>query len=177
MIYMYTHVNTNLWMCSLFCDFSCAQEFHDVLGSLGYSGLYPGVVTQLLHPQVQRADDGFVWRMKKDMTLYLETKLFTRLCVDFVVILYLCFCLWAALILCGSLNVSQGSPITSLLSKLSSLAWLALRICILMNSIFVLLSWSICWAVASNLRSCEWNETIWTIESRVFNNVLFSWIE
>lgn len=34
----------------------------------------------------------------------------------------------------------RDSPITSLFSKLSSLVWLALRICILMNSIFVLLS-------------------------------------
>lgn len=50
------------------------------------------------------------------------------------------------------------SPITSLFSKLSSLVWLALRICILMNSIFVLLSWSICWAAASNFRSCGTRE-------------------
>lgn len=52
-----------------------------------------------------------------------------------------------------------NSPITSLLSKLSSLAWLALRICILMNSILVLLSWSICCAVANSLRSCEHTKT------------------
>lgn len=57
-----------------------------------------------------------------------------------------------------SLHLNKGSPITSLLSKLSSLAWLALRICILMNSILVLLSWSICCAVANSLRSCEKTE-------------------
>lgn len=53
---------------------------------------------------------------------------------------------------------NRSSPIMSLLSKLSSLAWLALRICILMNSIFVLLSCNICWAAASNLRSCGWKK-------------------
>ena len=56
-------------MCSLLCDFSRAQELHDVLGSLGHGGLYLGVMTQLLHPQVQRADDGFVWRTEKDTIL------------------------------------------------------------------------------------------------------------
>lgn len=42
--------NIHLWMCSFFCDFSWAQQFHDVFGSLGDGGLYLGVVTQLLHP-------------------------------------------------------------------------------------------------------------------------------
>lgn len=52
-------------MCSLFCDFSCAKKFHNVLGSLRHGRLYPGMVTQLLHPKVQRADDGLVlWTMK-----------------------------------------------------------------------------------------------------------------
>lgn len=37
-------------------------------------------------------------------------------------------------------NIIIVLPITSLLSKLSSLVWLAFRICILMNSILVLLS-------------------------------------
>lgn len=54
-----------------------------------------------------------------------------------------------------SLRLNMDSPITSLLSKLSSLTWLAFRICILMNSILVLLSWSICCAVANSFRSCE----------------------
>lgn len=56
-------------MCPLFCDFARPQEFHDVLGSLSHSGLYLGVVTQLLHPQVQRADDRLVWRTTKDVIL------------------------------------------------------------------------------------------------------------
>lgn len=59
-------------MCFFFCDFSRAQEFHDVLGSLGHGGLYLGVVAQLLHPQVQRADDGLVWRTREDMILLIR---------------------------------------------------------------------------------------------------------
>ena len=43
---------TYLWKSFFFGDFSRAQKFHDILGSLCDSRLYPGVVTQLLHPQV-----------------------------------------------------------------------------------------------------------------------------
>lgn len=125
---------TYLWMCSLFCYFSWAQQLHDILGSFCYSRLDPGMMTQLLHPQVQRADDGLVWRTEKGVIVYSANANKRP-------------------------NGSRDSPITSLFSKLSPLAWLALRICILMNSIFVLLSWSICCAVASNLRSCETNCT------------------
>lgn len=49
-----------LWVSPFFCDFARPQEFHHVFGSLSHSGLYPGVVTQLLHPQVQRANDGLI---------------------------------------------------------------------------------------------------------------------
>lgn len=52
-------------MRSLLCDFSRAQQFHDVFGPLGDGGLDLGVVTQLLHPQVQRADDGLVWETEE----------------------------------------------------------------------------------------------------------------
>lgn len=61
--------NTHLRMGSFLRDFSRAQQFHDVFGSLGDGGLDLGVVTQLLHPQVQRADDGLVWRTRKDAAL------------------------------------------------------------------------------------------------------------
>lgn len=60
---------THLRVGSFFRDFSRAQQFHDVLGSLGDGGLDLGVVTQLLHPQVQRADDGLVWGTRKDGAL------------------------------------------------------------------------------------------------------------
>lgn len=60
-------------MCPFFCDFSWPQEFHDIFGSLCNSRLYLGMVTELLYPQVQRADDGLVWRTGLDVsgtTLY-----------------------------------------------------------------------------------------------------------
>lgn len=59
-----------LWVSPFLCDFAGAQEFHDVLGSLGHGRLYPGVVAQLLHPQVQGADDGLVWRGKARSRLW-----------------------------------------------------------------------------------------------------------
>lgn len=65
-------------------------------------------------------------------------------------------------------DINNISP--SPLSKANSLVWTAWRICILITSIFVLLSWSICWAVARSFRS-YWNKKNNIVNSSQYNTL------
>lgn len=48
-----------LWVSPFLSQFTRAQQLHDILGPLGHSILYPCVMAEFLHPQVQWTDDGF----------------------------------------------------------------------------------------------------------------------